>query len=440
MDHAGAAVDGHVVGQVDRRQAIVERVLRVQRVLEADAFELGADGGGDDRAFQLVAGQHRLHQLRTQDQQLRLAVTLDLHQRVADFGAHVQGLVRRDGPRGRGPDDDETFIDRQLVQAEGGGDLVVLVEREADVDRRVALVLVFDFGLGQRRTAVEAPVDGLQAPIDIAFFEQGAERAQLVGLIAVGHGHVRVVPLAQHAQADEAGALAVDLLERIGARLLQHFGGRQVLAVQFFDLDLDRHAVAIPARHVGRVEAGDGPRLDHHVLEDLVDGVAQVDVAVGVRRTVVQDEGWTTGGGLAHALIDFLVLPLLDPARLALGEVAAHREWGVGHIDRVFAFRLFWALGAVVLFGIGHKLLLVSVRCARRSAPRQSLVRRFQEPSRPGKRAQIRSVAVSALLRWAKKARAWAASLSIAAVSVARSSYFSSSRSLARNSTRTSLP
>src|SRR5690606_5429230 len=185
---------------------------------------------------------------------------------------------------------------------------------------------------------------------------------------------------------------------------------------------------------------GDGARLDHHVLEDLVDGVAQVDVAVGIGRTVVQDEGRTAGGGLAHALVDFFVLPLLDPARLALGEVAAHREWGVGHIDRIFALRLLAALGRVILFGIGHKLLLVSVRVhgARRGG--RGWGGASNRPSRLGKRAQIRSVAVSALLRWAKKARARAASLSIAAVKVARSSYFSSSRSLARNSTRTSLP
>jgi hypothetical protein len=138
---------------------------------------------------------------------------------------------------------------------------------------------------------------------------------------------------------------------RVGAGLGQHFGGRQVFAVQFFDLDLDRHAVAVPARHIGRVEAGDGARLDDHVLEDLVDGVAQVDVAVGIRRAVVQHEHRAALGGLAHALVDFLVLPLLDPARLALGQVAAHRERGVGHVDRVFAFLL------LLVCWFGHGLL-----------------------------------------------------------------------------------
>jgi hypothetical protein len=70
-----------------------------------------------------------------------------------------------------------------LRQAEGGGQLFRFGEREADVDRRIALVLVFDFRFGQRRAAIEAPVDRLQAAVDIAFFEQGAERAQFVGLV-----------------------------------------------------------------------------------------------------------------------------------------------------------------------------------------------------------------------------------------------------------------
>jgi len=83
--------------------------------------------------------------------------------------------------------------------------------------------------------------------------------------------------------------------------------------------------------------------------------MAQVDVAVRVRRTVVQHELRTAGGRLADALVDLLVLPLLDPARLALGEVAAHREGGVGHVDRVFALRLLVALLAfLALLGIGH--------------------------------------------------------------------------------------
>ena len=61
---------------------------------------------------------------------------------------------------------------------------VALVERESDVDRDVLAILVLDLGFGQRALAVEAPVDRLQAAIQIALLEQLAERANLVGLVA----------------------------------------------------------------------------------------------------------------------------------------------------------------------------------------------------------------------------------------------------------------
>ena len=58
--------------------------------------------------------------------------------------------------------------------------------------------------------------------------------------------------------------------------------------------------MAIPAGDVGRVEAGHGFGLDDEVLEDLVEGGAQVDVAVGVGRAVVQDVSGAAGAGGAN--------------------------------------------------------------------------------------------------------------------------------------------
>ena len=357
VHHARAAFGGHVIGQVHRRQAVVESIRRVQRMAEADAFQRGAVAGGDRRAIELEARQAGFDQVLRQDQQQRLAVARGFDQRVFQFRMDVQCLVRRDGPRRGGPDDDEAVFGRQCRQIEGLGQLVAFGELEADIDGRVAFVFVFDFSFRQRRLAIKTPVDRFQAAVDIAFFQQLAQRAQFVGFIAVRHGQVRVVPLAQHAQADEILLLALDLHVGVGAGLFQHLGRRQVLAVQFFDLDLDRHAVAIPARYIRRVEAGQRARFDDHVLEDLVDGVAQVDVAIRVRRTVMQDEFRTAGGCLAHALVNFLVLPLLYPLRFALGHVAAHRERGFRHVDRVFAFRLLVLLGRGWLVLIGHNLL-----------------------------------------------------------------------------------
>ena len=63
-----------------------------------------------------------------------------------------------------------------------------------------------------------------------------------------------------------------------------------LLAILLLDLPLDRQAVAVPAGHVGRVLAEQGLGADDHVLERVVERMADVDVAVGVGRAVVEDE------------------------------------------------------------------------------------------------------------------------------------------------------
>jgi hypothetical protein len=147
---------------------------------------------------------------------------------------------------------------RRWREAEGPGQLVGVIgmHLEGDVDRRRSLVFVLDLGFGQRRTAVETPVDRLEALVEVALVENAAERADLVGLGLEVHRQVGLVPGAENAEADEVLLLALDLFAGEGAAQFAHAVGRDVLAVQLFDLVLDRQAVAVPARHVGRVEAG----------------------------------------------------------------------------------------------------------------------------------------------------------------------------------------
>ena len=48
--------------------------------------------------------------------------------------------------------------------------------------------------------------------------------------------------------------------------------------------------MAVPAGHVVRIVAEHLLRARHHVLEDLVERMADMDVAVGIGRPVVEDE------------------------------------------------------------------------------------------------------------------------------------------------------
>ena len=99
--------------------------------------------------------------------------------------------------------------------------------------------------------------------------------------------------------------------------------------------------MAIPAGYELRVKALELTRLDDHVLENFVDRVTDVNIAVGVGRAVMQNKLGSACRGLADALIEFFLLPLSDPLRLTFGKVAPHREGCFGHVDRIFAFRFF---------------------------------------------------------------------------------------------------
>ena len=73
----------------------------------------------------------------------------------------------------------------------------------------------------------------------------------------------------------------------------------------------------------------------HEVLDDLVEGMPDMDGAVGVRRAVVQDERLAVLVLLEHRFVDVLLLPFLQALRLGRGQVTAHREIRLREIHRV---------------------------------------------------------------------------------------------------------
>ena len=74
----------------------------------------------------------------------------------------------------------------------------------------------------------------------------------------------------------------------------------------------------------------------HEVLEDLVDHVAHVDVAVGVGRAVVQDVQRGALAGRADLLVDLLLGPVLTHLGLSLHQVRLHGEAGFRQVHRIF--------------------------------------------------------------------------------------------------------
>ena len=247
VDDTGTGTGFHVVGQVDRGEALVERMA------EADQLQHLAFATGDDFTGQAVALQAGLDQFLGQQQQALAGVD----QRIDELGVHVQRLVGRNGPGRGGPDHDAGRLG-QIGQTERSSQLVGIFDLEGDVDGIGFLVLILDLGLRQRRTAVEAPVHRLQALEDEAAFDQFGQGADFPRFIGKVHGLVRVVPVTQDAEADEVGLLPFDLLGGIGTAALAGQVGGLILAEGGLDLVLDRQTVAVPARHIGRIETRQG--------------------------------------------------------------------------------------------------------------------------------------------------------------------------------------
>ena len=355
---AGAVAVGGVVGQVHGRQALVAMAAvfarhAVQRVPELQPVQLFASSGGQHCALQAIAQQAAFHQRLGQHQQAARCV----HQRIDDFRVQVQRLVGRQGPGSGGPDDHKGVL-VQLRQAKRSRQARRVVCLKGDVQRLALLVLVFDFKLGQRAAAVKAPVHGLEAPVDKTALDHALESAQFTGLVREIHGLVRVVPIAQDAQALEVCHLLTDLLCGVGAASGLHFIARELAAMLLFNRVLNWQAMAFPARDVQGVKAFQLARLDNHVLQNLVDRMAHVDLAIGIGRTVVQDELRMAAARCTQALVQAFVVPFLHPAGLALGQIAAHREGGLRQVQRAAVVRgdrgrrRSW--GGAVGEGVGH--------------------------------------------------------------------------------------
>ena len=330
VDDAGAGFERDVVGEHADRRAIVERVLERQPIEHLALHH-------DDRIAERLAGglAHRPGQVGGEDDH----PPVELVGAVVEVGMEGDGQVGRDGPGRRRPDQDRHLAAGKRRDARREIASRRRRQGELDVDRRRGVVLVLDLGLGQRGAAVRAPVHRLLALVDEPLLDEAAQRAGDRRLVAVVHRQVRLVPVAEHAEPLEVDAHLVDEAGCVGAAGAAEVGdahpGLLRPSSRSTFSSIGRPWQSQPGTY-GRVEAGHRPRLDDEVLEDLVERGADVDVAVGVRRTVVQDEARGAPPGLTDARVEAVRLPARQHLRLGRRQVGAHRKVGARQVDGVF--------------------------------------------------------------------------------------------------------
>ncbi len=92
--------------------------------------------------------------------------------------------------------------------------------------------------------------------------------------------------------------------------------------------------MAIPARHVGGAKTGHGFGFHHHILEDLVQGGAEVYGARGIRWSVVQNIGCSASTRLLYTPVEAIPIPFRQHRRLVLRQTGLHGKRGTRQIQR----------------------------------------------------------------------------------------------------------
>jgi hypothetical protein len=212
-------------------------------------------------------------------------------------------------------------------------------------DRIALIILILDLGLGQRGLLNDAPHDRLGAPVELVAHCELHDLARDLSFRRESHGGIRMVPVADDAEALELLALDAEPMLRecptLPAERHEGLGVRQVRLraalgpVLLLDLPLDGQAMAVPARHVIGVEAEHLLGARHEVLQDLVERVSDVDVAVGIRRAVMQHELGSAARSLAQALVETEALPAREDLRLLLWQASPHGKGRLGQEQRL---------------------------------------------------------------------------------------------------------
>ena len=186
-----------------------------------------------------------------------------LHGDVIERWAERDRAVAGQGPRRRRPDQRRRIDERREAGAN---------DREANPDRRRFVVVILDLGLGERGLFDHRPQDRLRAAVKPAIDQKLADLADDLRLGRIGHCRIGIGPIADHAQALELGLLHLDPMGGELAAFAAKLIGRNAVfrhllrPVFFLDHPLDRQAVAVPARNIGRVLAQHLLRAVDHVL------------------------------------------------------------------------------------------------------------------------------------------------------------------------------
>jgi len=335
MDAAGARLQSDMLAEENNRVAFVEGVPAVfprqRRCLE----------GGDNAAAQAGAIEERILQSLGNNQYPFFGV----NRHIVELRMHGHCQVGGDGPGGGRPDDNIGFFAGK--RRDGGRDIVN--NPEPDKDRRRGMIGVFDLCLCQGGDTGRAPVHRFSSPVKAAVMGKFGQLGCGLTFVLIVHRQVGVVPVAEHAEPLELLLLDGDEFLRIVAALTAHFQlGHGVLfrAEVLFHLQFNRQSVAVPPRYIRGMETFHPFALEDQILENLVEGVTDMDMAVGIGRAVVQYIEGFGRPGCFNLSVKVFFIPADKDFRLTLIQVGLHRKVGKRQIQGIFIVHGFPPVGS----------------------------------------------------------------------------------------------
>ena len=151
---------------------------------------------------------------------------------------------------------------------------------------------------------------------------------------------VRVIPVSNAAKALELIALTVEIRHRkLAADLSQfHIGNRGGItdARLFASLEFRGKTMRIPTGHIRSLESRHIAMTHNDILKRFIQSRTEMNITVGIRRAVMQNEHGLTLVLLHQLLVDSILLPLLQHRGLALRESCLHRKFCFREIQRLF--------------------------------------------------------------------------------------------------------
>ena len=147
-----------------------------------------------------------------------------------------------------------------------------------------------------------------------------------------------MIPFTYCAQTLELFALVVDIASYKLLAKLSQFNNRDVCraadACFLSCLKLCGQTVSIPAGNIRSLEARHVFIAYNKVLKDLIERVAQMNITVCIRRSVVKHKQRLALVKLHQLFIEFVIFPFFQHYGFALWKSRTHRKLSLGKIKR----------------------------------------------------------------------------------------------------------